>query len=100
MITIPIDPIIFHFGHLALRWYSLIIMVAIAIGLWVALREADRKGFSRDAIYDMAIWLIFGAILGARLFHVIDHWKDTFAAHPERILNVWEGGLAIWGAVA
>src|SRR5512138_1279879 len=100
MITIPIDPIIVHFGgHLALRWYSLIILIAIAAGFGIALREADRKGFSRDAIYDMAMWLIPSAILGARLFHVIDHWKDTFAANPGRILNIWEGGLAIWGAV-
>jgi phosphatidylglycerol:prolipoprotein diacylglycerol transferase len=99
MITIPIDPIIVSFGHLALRWYSLIIMAAIAVGFWIALREADRKGFRRDTIYDMAIWLIPSALLGARLFHVIDHWKDTFAANPGRILNIWEGGLAIWGAV-
>ncbi len=100
MIVIPIDPIIVHLGHIAIRWYSLIIMAAIYIGLQIALREADRKGFSRDAIYDMSLWLIFGAILGARLFHVIDHWNDTFAANPGRILNIWEGGLAIWGAVA
>jgi len=100
MITIPIDPIIVSFGHLAIRWYSLIILAAIFIGLQIALREADRKGFSREAIYDMALWLILGAILGARLFHVIDHWQDTFAANPGRILNIWEGGLAIWGAVA
>ncbi|HET8706907.1 MAG TPA: prolipoprotein diacylglyceryl transferase family protein, partial [Pseudomonadales bacterium] len=81
MITIPIDPIIVHFGHIAIRWYSLIIMAAILIGLQIALREADRKGFSRDAIYDMALWLVLGAIVGARLFHVIDHWNDTFAAN-------------------
>lgn len=100
MITIPIDPIIASFGgHLALRWYSLIILVSVAIGFWIALREADRKGFSRDTIYDLAMWLIPSAIIGARLFHVIDHWNDTFAANPGRILFIWEGGLAIWGAV-
>lgn len=99
MITIPIDPIIVSFGHLAIRWYSLIIMAAIGAGLFIALREADRKGFSREAIYDMFLWLMLGGIFGARLFHVIDHWKDTFAANPGRILNIWEGGLAIWGAV-
>lgn len=100
MITIPIDPIIISFGHLALRWYSLIILVAVFIGLQVALREADRKGFSRDTIYDLLLWLLPGGILGARLFHVIDHWQDTFATNPIRILYIWEGGLAIWGAVA
>lgn len=99
MITIPIDPILISFGHFAIRWYSLIILAAIVVGLFVVLREADRKGFSRDAIFDMIPWLMLGGILGARLFHVIDHWNDTFAANPGRILNIWEGGLAIWGAV-
>jgi len=100
MITIPIDPIIVSFGNLALRWYSLIILAAVLIGFRVVLREAGRKGFNRDAIYDMVPWLMLGGILGARLFHVIDHWQDTFAANPLTILNIWEGGLAIWGAVA
>jgi len=99
MITIPIDPIIVSFGHLAIRWYSLIILTAVLIGLHVALREADRKGFGREAIYDMLPWLMLGGILGARLFHVMDHWQDTFAVNPVSILNIWEGGLAIWGAV-
>ncbi len=100
MITIPIDPIIVSINHhLALRWYSLIIIVAIIVGLQVALKEADRKGFSRESIYDMFLWLMLGGIIGARLFHVIDHWQDEFVANPIRILFVWEGGLAIWGAV-
>jgi len=99
VITIPIDPILISFGHFAIRWYSLIILAAVVVGLFVVLREADRKGFSRDAIFDMIPWLMLGGILGARLFHVIDHWNDTFAANPGRILNIWEGGLAIWGAV-
>lgn len=99
MITIPIDPILISFGHFAVRWYSLIILAAVVVGLFVVLREADRKGFSHDAIFDMIPWLMLGGILGARLFHVIDHWNDTFAANPGRILNIWEGGLAIWGAV-
>lgn len=39
-------------------------------------------------------------MIGARLFHMLDHWSDEFAANPIRALYIWEGGLAIWGAVA
>ena len=100
MITIGIDPIIFSIGHLHFRWYSLIVITAIIVGVWLSAREAARKGFKKEDIYDAAIWVILGGMIGARLFHVLDHWPDEFAANPIRALYIWEGGLAIWGAVA
>jgi phosphatidylglycerol:prolipoprotein diacylglycerol transferase len=99
MFTMPIDPILVSFGHVAVRWYSLIVMAAIFAGIWVVSREAERKGLARAAIYDLSLWLVFAGIAGARLFHVIDHWSHEYAANPVRALYVWEGGLAIWGGV-
>ena len=99
MITISIDPIIFSIGHFAVRWYSLILLIAIVIGIWLTAREAERRGFKRDDIYDVAIWIILGGLIGARLFHVLDHWSHEYAANPIRALYIWEGGLAIWGAM-
>jgi phosphatidylglycerol:prolipoprotein diacylglycerol transferase len=100
VITINIDPVIFSIGHWMLRWYALIVLSAIATGVWLTAREAERRGFKRDDIYDGAIWVVAGGLLGARLFHVLDHWPHEFAADPIRALYVWEGGLAIWGGVA
>ncbi len=100
MITVSIDPILLSIGHFHLRWYSLIVLTAIAIGIWFTAREAVRKGFVADEIYDTAIWVILAGLVGARLFHVIDHWPDEFSADPVRGLYIWEGGLAIWGGVA
>ncbi len=99
MITVSINPIIFSIGHFHLRWYSLIVMTAIAVGVWLTAREAGRKGFKKDDIYDAAIWVVLAGLLGARLFHVIDHWPDVFSANLIRALYIWEGGLAIWGGV-
>jgi phosphatidylglycerol---prolipoprotein diacylglyceryl transferase len=100
MITISIDPIIFSIGHFMIRWYGLIVLAAIAVGVWVGTREAKRRGFSEETIQETALWGIVGGILGARLFHVLDHWGHSFAANPLRALYIWEGGLAIWGGVA
>ncbi len=100
MVTISIDPIIFSIGHFHLRWYSLIVMTAIVVGVWLATTEATRKGFTKDDILDAAMWIVLGGLIGARLFHVIDHWPDEFIANPLRALYIWEGGLAIWGAMA
>lgn len=100
MITVTLDPIIFSIGHFALRWYGLIVMLAIITGVWLAVREAERRGFKKDDIYDCAVWVILGGLAGARLFHVLDHWSHGFSANPVRAFYIWEGGLAIWGAVA
>lgn len=99
MITIPIDPIIFTLGHFHLRWYGLIVVTAILVGVWLAVKEAGRKGFIKDEIYDSVFWVVVAGMVGARLFHVIDHWPDEYAANPIGALYLWEGGLAIWGGI-
>ena len=99
MITINIDPVIFSIGHFMLRWYSLIVLTAIVVGVWLTAREAERKGFKKEEIYDSALYVVLAGLLGARLFHVLDHWPHEYAASPIRALYIWEGGLAIWGAI-
>ena len=47
MFTISIDPIIFEIGHFALRWYGLIVLAAIQVGIWLIAREVERKGFKK-----------------------------------------------------
>lgn len=98
MFTISIDPIIFQVGHFALRWYGLIVLIAIQVGVWLIAREVERKGFKKEDFYGAAIWIIVAGILGARLFHVFDHWHE-YSLNPVRALFIWEGGLAIWGAL-
>lgn len=74
-------------------------LAAVVVGTWLTAHEAERRGFRQDDVYDGALWILAGGIIGARLFHVLDHWPDEFAANPVRALYIWEGGLAIWGAV-
>jgi phosphatidylglycerol:prolipoprotein diacylglycerol transferase len=98
MFTISIDPIIVQIGHFALRWYGLIVLIAIQVGVWLIAREAERKGFKKEDFYGAALWIIIAGILGARLFHVLDHWHE-YSINPIQALYIWEGGLAIWGAL-
>jgi phosphatidylglycerol:prolipoprotein diacylglycerol transferase len=98
MFTISIDPVIFQIGHFALRWYGLIVLIAIQVGIWLIAREAERKGLKKEDFYGAAMWIILAGILGARLFHVLDHWHE-YSINPIRTLYIWEGGLAIWGAL-
>jgi phosphatidylglycerol:prolipoprotein diacylglycerol transferase len=98
LVEIDIDPVIVHIGPFALRWYSLMIMVGVMVGVWLSARFGEKRGISADDTYSAAFWIVGGGILGARLAHVIDRW-DYYAASPLKILAVYEGGLAIWGGV-
>lgn len=76
------------------------LLIACAIGMAVALceKECRRKGLPQDSGIDMALWAVPPAIVGARLYYVAFRW-NVFAEDPMSILRVWEGGLAIYGAV-
>lgn len=98
LIELDIDPIIIRLGPFALRWYSLMIMVGVMVGVWLAARFAERRGINADDVYSAAFWIVGGGIVGARLAHVIDRW-DYYGANPTKIAAVYEGGLAIWGGM-
>lgn len=96
--TIDVDPVIVHLGPLAIGWYGVSVGIALAVGTWLALREARRRGLPAEQVESVALWVVVGGIVGARLLHVIDRWPD-YAAHPLAVLAIWNGGLAILGAV-
>lgn len=94
-----LDPVIFNIGRLALRWYSLICLLAIGIGIGPTAGEAERKGIKKEDMCDAAVWIIVAGIIGAYLLHVLARWLHEYAANPIHVFYIWEGGLAIWGAM-
>jgi len=96
MIDIPFDPNI-HLGPLAVSWHGIFTAVGIFFGVALPVRLV-RGRVSEDDAYAIATWGVVGGIIGARLFHVVDAWRD-YAADPIRILFIWQGGIAVWGAV-
>jgi len=53
----------------------------------LTLREAARRGLPTDAVADLALWVVLGGAVGARLLHVVDRW-DSYATDPLRILAI------------
>ncbi|MBI4303240.1 MAG: prolipoprotein diacylglyceryl transferase [Chloroflexi bacterium] len=98
-IVINIDPMALQIGHFMLNWYSIIVMLAVIAAVVISVRESKRKGISTETIYSLVPWVLVGGIVGARLFHVIDRWEN-YAANPLQAFALWQGGLAIWGALA
>ena len=92
-------PILAEIGPLTLRWYGVMIGTAILMGVWLAGREGERKGFGREKIFDFAFYGILAGILGARIYYVLVSGLMDFLAQPLKIIAIWEGGLAIHGAI-
>ena len=97
-ISIPFGPNIFNFGPFLLSWHGFLTFVAVATAVVLTVRWGRREGLDGDAILSVAVWGIIGGIIGARVLHVIDFWS-FYAANPLTILQVWLGGIAIYGAI-
>jgi phosphatidylglycerol:prolipoprotein diacylglycerol transferase len=91
-------PIIFELGSLTLRWYGLLIASAVLIGVTLSQGLAKRQKVDPDLLGDLAIWLVIGAIPFARLYYVFFQWQD-YAQHPQDVIAIWKGGIAIHGAI-
>jgi phosphatidylglycerol:prolipoprotein diacylglycerol transferase len=88
----------FTFAGLEIHWYSVFIISAIVIGYLVARSPAKRRGISPALLEESILFGIIGGVIGARIYHVIDKWplyRDDFG----QIFAIWNGGLAIYGAL-
>jgi phosphatidylglycerol---prolipoprotein diacylglyceryl transferase len=98
MFLAAIDPVAISLGVVQIYWYGVIMGTAALLGLWLAVREANRRGLNGELLIDMMIWVIPSAIIGARLYYVLFQW-DYYLLNPADIIAVWEGGLAIHGGL-
>ncbi|QCH15742.1 prolipoprotein diacylglyceryl transferase [Synechococcus sp. CB0101] len=91
-------PLLFQLGPFSLRWYGLLIAVAVLLGLLLATRLGKQRGIDPALIADLLPILVLAAVIGARLYYVTFEWRqyqlnwlDAFA--------IWRGGIAIHGAL-
>ena len=93
-----IDPIAIKLGGFEVAWYGVIIGVGILLAMYLASSEGDRKGMPQDFIFDLAFWTVPIAILGARAYYVLFE-LGYYLENPGQIFQIWNGGLAIYGAL-
>jgi phosphatidylglycerol:prolipoprotein diacylglycerol transferase len=101
MLTISINPVAFTIGPLTVRWYGIMIAIAVVSLLVVMLREAKRRGITND-IYGIFLTGVAGGLVGGRLTYVVYYW-DYFIAHPREIIGfqgLAQNGMMIGVVVA
>lgn len=81
-----------------IAYYGIIIGLGILAGLLIAVAEAKRSGQNPEVYYDLVIYAVIFSIIGARLYYVIFSW-NMYKDDLKSILNIRQGGLAIYGGV-
>lgn len=91
--------ILVDLGFWQIRSYGLFVAIAVLIGVWWSAREAERRGFARSLVYDVAWTITLAGFAGARLWYALFSEAETFLANPWEILAIWRGGLSMHGAL-
>ncbi len=92
------NPIAFTIWGFEVRWYSLLLLIAMLLAIFLFIKEGKRFNFPKDFLFNLAFWVIIIGIISARLYYCIfnfSYYKDNLLD----IFKIWEGGLAIHGGL-
>ena len=98
----PFDPVAFHLGPLAVRWYGLMYLAgfiaAVVVGrLKLRQPHVAARGWTVKDIDDLLFYAVLGVILGGRLGYVLFYKPDYYFTHPLDVFRVWQGGMSFHG---
>ncbi|WP_243694971.1 prolipoprotein diacylglyceryl transferase [Labedella populi] len=88
-------------GPFTIHFYALWILLGIIVAAALTSRRLTARGAEPGVIFDFLLWTVPLGIIGARIFHVLTHPDDYFFEGAElwKVVAVWEGGIAIFGAL-
>lgn len=94
-----VDPVIVHLGPLPIRWYSLGWLLAFGVGFYIVQWMFRKEGKPEEDLEPILFYMLAGAMIGARLGHVLFYRPDYYLSHPIEIIAFWKGvrGLASHG---
>ena len=89
-------------GFFTFHYYALAILLGIVVAIWLTKRRYAAMGGNPNEISDLAFFVIPAGIIGGRIYHVITSPQKYFGENgsPIQAVQIWRGGLGIWGAIA
>lgn len=96
-----IDPIIFSFGPLAVRWYGMMYLLGFVGGYFMMCHIAKLRQWAidKDTVSDLLFYGVLGVVLGGRFGYTLFYNFPYYSQHPLEILYVWEGGMSFHGGL-
>ena len=86
------------FGNFGIRWYSIMLLIAVCLGCFLLLREGRKFNFNRDFLFNLFFWIVVMGFIGARAYYVLFNFH-LYENDLISIFKIWEGGLAIHGGI-
>lgn len=93
-----INPVAFNILGKDIYWYGIIIVSGIIFALILAWKNRDTYGISWDTLTDFAFLAIPIGIVCARIYYVAFEW-EYYKNNLSDIIKIWNGGIAIYGAI-
>ena len=87
----------FHLGSITIQTWGLMVALGFLFGAFASVWLAKKRGLEPKIVWDSLTWIIVGALIGARLIHVIFYEPAYFAGNPLEIIAIWNGGLSSVG---
>jgi prolipoprotein diacylglyceryl transferase len=89
-------------GFFTVHFYALSILLGIVIAIWLTKKRYLAMGGNPNEISDLAFFVIPAGIIGGRIYHVVTSPQKYFGegGSPLQALQIWRGGLGIWGAIS
>lgn len=95
---LSINPVAFKLGNLSVKWYGIIMAVAIILAVSMAIFEGRKRQIESDDFMDLLLWAVPLGYVGARIYYVIFEW-NYYSQHLDEIIAIWNGGIAIYGGL-
>ncbi|WP_294831766.1 prolipoprotein diacylglyceryl transferase [uncultured Lactobacillus sp.] len=95
---LTINPVAFKLGNLSVKWYGIIMAVAIILAVSMAIFEGRKRQIESDDFMDLLLWAVPLGYVGARIYYVIFEW-NYYSQHLDEIIAIWKGGIAIYGGL-
>ncbi|MEO5511662.1 MAG: prolipoprotein diacylglyceryl transferase [Longimicrobiales bacterium] len=92
-----VDPVFFHVGRTAVRYYGICFGLALATGFVIWYKRVRRFGESVAFAELFLVYLVPAVIIGGRLGYCLFYRPRYYLAHPHQIVAIWEGGVASHG---
>ena len=95
---LPVNRVAFSIGSFNIYWYGILIATGLLLAVLYAYFNAHRYDVDASKLMDCVIVGIITAIIGARAYYVAFRW-DYFSAHPAEIIDIRDGGIAVYGSI-